>query len=230
METLAGAAAGFHILVEKPMAMHSGECTEMVKACEASGVTLAVAFYRRCYPSVLRAKELVDSGCLGKLKEIWINTQFPPSHRLDLMHFFAGDVAEVRLAEDGETLMGEFVSGGCLRMKLGWGEDGGPEQIRILGSEGELFIDDLKGGSLRCLGETERFEPLPWTHWGLIENFGHHLDGNVPLACSGAEGRKSTVLLDIVSTLEAGGEEKKVDYENPPDPDWMAAQGFRLLG
>ncbi len=229
-ECVAGARAGLHILVEKPMAMHSGEALQMVQACKAAGVTLAVAYYRRCYPSVLRAKSLLASGTLGKLNEIWINTQFPPSHRLDLMHFFGGDIASVRLDADGETLIGSFVEGGHLRMKLGWGEEGVPEQIRIQGEAGELWIDDLKGGSLICLGEREEFAPLPWTHWGLIENFGLHLAGEAELACSGEEGLKSTVLLDIVSTLSAGGEPMVVDYLNPPDPDWMKAEGFHLLG
>lgn len=239
-QTLAAAKAGKHVLVEKPMAMNSGECTEMVNACRDAGVILGVAYYRRCYPSILRAKALMDAGGIGSPTHIDINDQFPPSHRLDLMHFFGGAIAAIRSetrelpphshAAKGERLLGAFVNGATFSTNIGWHESGFPEQVRISGSDGEIFIDDLKGGSLTHNGARETFDPLPWTHWGLIENFGLHLRGEAPLACSGEEGRKSTVVLDVASTLEAGGDAKPIDYDHPPDPDWMKAQGFNLLG
>lgn len=239
-QTLAAAAAGKHVLVEKPMAMNSSECTEMVEACRQAGVTLGVAYYRRCYPSILRAKAILDDGGIGTLTHIDINDQFPPSHRLDLMHFFGGAIAAVRSetrdlpphshAEKGACLLGTFVDGAGFTTNIGWHESGFPEQVRLTGTDGDIFIDDLKGGSLTHNGKPETFPPLPWTHWGLIENFGLHLQGKAPLACSGEEGRKSTVVLDVASTLDADGDPVPIDYEHPPDPDWMKARGFKLLG
>ena len=232
-QTVAAARAGKHVLVEKPMAMHAGECAKMIEACSDAGVTLAVAYYRRGYPSILRARSLIDAGAIGGLKEIWINNQFPPSHRLDLVHFFAGDAATVRTEQvDGvDRLFGETRSGVRFTMDLGWAEvRGQSEQLRFTGDAGEIHIDDLKGGSLVCKGEREVFPALPWTHWGLVGNFGQALRGEAPLACDGVEGRKSTVVLDFVSALTPGTPAVAVDYDRPPDPDALRAAGLNLLG
>ncbi len=239
-QTLAAAKAGKHVLVEKPMAANTAECDQMISACREAGVVLAVAYYRRCYPSILRAKELLAQGRIGDMTHVDMNDQFPPSHRLDLMHFFGGDIASIRSetrelpphshAKKGERLLGSFRNTGTFSMNIGWHESGPPEQVRLTGTEGELWIEDLKGGHLFCNGVKETFAPLPWTHWGLIENFGHHLQGTAPIACSGEEGRKSTVVLDFASTLKADGDAVEIDYANPPDPDRMKAEDFRLLG
>lgn len=238
--TLAAAKAGMHVLVEKPMASSTAECDDMIAACREAGVVLGVAYYRRCYPSILRAKEILVSGGIGTLTHVDLNDQFPPSHRLDLIHFFGGELARIRSetrelppqshSTTGERLLGEYRNNGTCSMNIGWHESGPPEQVRITGTEGEIFIEDLKGGSLVWNGVRETFDPLPWTHWGLIENFGRHLQGEAALACSGDEGRKSTVVLDFASTLVVDGDWVAIDYDHPPDPDWMKAQGFNLLG
>lgn len=60
--TLAAAQRGWHVLCEKPMAARSGECTDMIEACRAAGVTLSVGHYKRFFPSSLQLREL----CKGK--------------------------------------------------------------------------------------------------------------------------------------------------------------------
>jgi hypothetical protein len=232
-QTLAAARAGKHVLVEKPMAMNTGECDRMIQACRENGVLLGVAYYRRCYPSILRAKSLLDQGVLGKLTHIWLNDTFPPSHRLDLVHFLAGDLREMQTRphpSGGAVLHGATRAGAALTMNLGWCETPGhTEQIRLTGERGELWIADLKQGSLRGMLH-EDVGGLPWTHWGLIENFGKALTENLPPVCTGVEGRKSTVLLDWVSTLEPGQPPQTIDYTNPPPPNPANAKGWNLLG
>src|SRR5713226_4770625 len=49
VQTIAAAEAGKHVLCEKPMAMDVGECDRMMAACQASHVTLSVAYYRHFY-------------------------------------------------------------------------------------------------------------------------------------------------------------------------------------
>jgi len=64
-QTVAAAEAGKHVLCEKPMAMNLAECDRMIAACGANGVSLGVAYYRRFYPVIMRAKQMVDSGEIG---------------------------------------------------------------------------------------------------------------------------------------------------------------------
>ena len=63
---LACAAAGTHVLVEKPMALTREQARRMVAACAAAGVKLAVSQQYRNFPHVKAASELLRSGALGK--------------------------------------------------------------------------------------------------------------------------------------------------------------------
>jgi UDP-N-acetylglucosamine 3-dehydrogenase len=63
---LAAAAAGKDIICEKPMARHLRDAQEMVAACEAAGVRLFPAHVVRFFPEYARAKEILDSGRLGR--------------------------------------------------------------------------------------------------------------------------------------------------------------------
>ena len=64
-QTLLAAAAGKHVLVEKPMAMDVEQCDQMIEACERAGVRLGVAYYRRFYPIVRRLEQLIRGGAIG---------------------------------------------------------------------------------------------------------------------------------------------------------------------
>ena len=65
-QTIQSLRAGKHVLCEKPMAMNEDESRSMVQTAEESGRTLGVAYYRRTYPKVQRAKQLLDAGVIGK--------------------------------------------------------------------------------------------------------------------------------------------------------------------
>jgi 1,5-anhydro-D-fructose reductase (1,5-anhydro-D-mannitol-forming) len=65
-QTVQSLRAGKHVLCEKPMAMNEAEARGMLQAAEESGKTLGVAYYRRCYPKVQRAKQLLASGAIGQ--------------------------------------------------------------------------------------------------------------------------------------------------------------------
>ena len=225
-QTIAAARAGKHVLVEKPMANDAGECREMIAACRQAGVILGVAYYRRCYPSMLRLKELLAR--IGRPRTIRINAEFPLSHRLDLVHFLFGDFGTVRAA--GTTLHAVTGNGVAAIMEIPWRETGAPETVKVVGDTGQIVVDDLKGGSLTGPGGRERLASLPATHWGLVENFVAHVNGAAALACDGGEGRKSSVILDLVSTLTPDGPEVAVDYPRPPRYDAVRAAGLRLLG
>jgi predicted dehydrogenase len=64
------AAAGKHVLCEKPMATSVAECQQMIDACRAHHVRLMIAYRKYFEPASLDLKMLVDSGKLGRLKII----------------------------------------------------------------------------------------------------------------------------------------------------------------
>ena len=63
--TLAAAAAGRHVLCEKPMARDRHEARRMVEACREAGVALAIAYRRRLFPQVVAANQLIADGAIG---------------------------------------------------------------------------------------------------------------------------------------------------------------------
>jgi predicted dehydrogenase len=107
--------AGKHVLCEKPMAMNQAEARSMLQAAKESGMMLGVAYYRRHYPKILRAKELLEAGAIGKpvvaelTNHMWLdgkegerNWLVDPakagggplfdvaSHRIDVLNFLFG--------------------------------------------------------------------------------------------------------------------------------------------
>jgi len=119
-QTIAALEAGKHVLCEKPMAMDYSEAQRMVDAAAASGRTFGVAYYRRTYPKVQRAKQLLAEGAIGKpvLAEISCHDWFDApdgfrgwlvdpkmagggplydigSHRIDLLNYLFGDPLRV---------------------------------------------------------------------------------------------------------------------------------------
>lgn len=67
---LTAARAGKHILCEKPFAMTVEHAREMVKACRDAGIVLRIAHQIRLDAAIVRAREIVQSGRLGRLAEI----------------------------------------------------------------------------------------------------------------------------------------------------------------
>ncbi len=62
----AAAAAGKHVVVEKPLAMNLAECDQMIQACRAAGVQLMYAEELCFAPKYVRLKRLIDEGAVGK--------------------------------------------------------------------------------------------------------------------------------------------------------------------
>jgi 1,5-anhydro-D-fructose reductase (1,5-anhydro-D-mannitol-forming) len=120
VQTIQSLRAGKHVLCEKPMAMNEAEARAMLDAATGSGKTLGVAYYRRTYPKVQRAKQLLEAGAIGKpvLAELTCHDWFDgkgdrswlvdpvkagggplydiASHRIDVLNFFFGQPQRVR--------------------------------------------------------------------------------------------------------------------------------------
>lgn len=60
------AAAGKHIVCEKPLCMNLAEADQMIEACRRAGVKLMYAEELCFAPKYLRLKQLLDEGALGR--------------------------------------------------------------------------------------------------------------------------------------------------------------------
>ena len=63
---IAVARQGLHVLVEKPLDVSTANADRLIAECEAAAVKLGVCFQDRVAPDILRLKELLESGRLGK--------------------------------------------------------------------------------------------------------------------------------------------------------------------
>jgi len=113
-QTIQALRAGRHVLCEKPMAMNEAEARTMLQTAGEAGRIFGVAYYRRAYPKVLRAKQLLEAGVIGKpvfaelTNHMWFDGTgargwlFDPakagggplfdiaSHRIDVLNFLFG--------------------------------------------------------------------------------------------------------------------------------------------
>ena len=64
--TLDAAAAGKHVVMEKPLCLNLAEADEMIDACRKAKVKLMYAEELCFTPKYVRLKQLLDSGALGK--------------------------------------------------------------------------------------------------------------------------------------------------------------------
>ena len=68
--TLAAAAAGKHVLCEKPLALTSAQARLMVEGCDHAGVKLMEAFMYRFHPMWVEVRRMVAEGAIGELLAI----------------------------------------------------------------------------------------------------------------------------------------------------------------
>jgi predicted dehydrogenase len=65
-QTIACLRAGKHVLCEKPTALNYTDAHSMVAAARAHRRLFAVAYYRRLYHKLLRARQLIAEGAIGQ--------------------------------------------------------------------------------------------------------------------------------------------------------------------
>ena len=63
----AAAAAGKHVLVEKPAAISVAEIDELAAVAAKTGALVRVGYNHRYHPALQKARELVDAGAVGPL-------------------------------------------------------------------------------------------------------------------------------------------------------------------
>jgi predicted dehydrogenase len=66
--TLRAAAAGKHVLCEKPMAISSAECRQMIDACRKANRKLMIAYRVQYEPTWNHCIDIISSGALGQME------------------------------------------------------------------------------------------------------------------------------------------------------------------
>ena len=75
--TIRAARAGKHVLCEKPLALSSAECDQMIAACRQANVLLMEAVMYRFHPRMIALKALVAHGELGEIHFLNAAFSFP---------------------------------------------------------------------------------------------------------------------------------------------------------
>jgi predicted dehydrogenase len=70
-QTIRAAAAGKHVLCEKPLANTVADCRRMVEACKQNHVYLMTAYRKYFEPGSVALKKLITSGKLGHLRHMF---------------------------------------------------------------------------------------------------------------------------------------------------------------
>ena len=103
--SIQAAAAGKHVLCEKPIGLSSLETAKLIQARDRYGVKIGEAFMARTHPQWLRAKAVVDSGELGDLRLM-----------VGAFSYFNRDAANIRNSVDAGG--GALMDIGCYPVTL----------------------------------------------------------------------------------------------------------------
>jgi UDP-N-acetyl-2-amino-2-deoxyglucuronate dehydrogenase len=143
--TIASLNAGFHVICEKPMAIKSEDCAQMISASKSANKRLFVVKQNRYNPAVAVLKQKLLAGDLGKIFSVQLNcfwnrneqyyktsdwkgtkaldggtlfTQF--SHFIDLLYWMVGDIDSVNGLSANYAHQGiiEFEDSGVLTVKF----------------------------------------------------------------------------------------------------------------
>lgn len=190
--TIAVARAGRHVVVEKPMALTLEDADAMISACDAAAVRLFVVKQNRFNVPVVKAREALDAGRLGKLvlgtvrvrwcrdqgyydQDAWRGTYAQDggvianqaSHHVDMLSWFMGPVESVH-ARGSLALVDIEAEDTCvatLKFRNG--------ALGIVEATGATRPKDLEG-SLSVLGaggtiEIGGFAVNEIRHWNFVE-------------------------------------------------------------
>ena len=97
--TLMAFANGKHVLCEKPLAVNGHELRLMTEAAREKGLFLMEALWTRFNPRLLKVREILDSGRLGKIKLLCSNfgdrKQYDPGNRFFSNELIGGSLLDM---------------------------------------------------------------------------------------------------------------------------------------
>jgi predicted dehydrogenase len=183
--TIAAAAAGKHVLCEKPLALDAGGAYAMWRAAADAGVVHQCGFNYRFVPAIRRARQLVEAGTLGELvhvrarylqswgwdapTDVWRFDRAQAgtgaigdlgTHIVDLIRYLAGEIeavsATVRTYVEGREVDDAFVA----TVELAGGAIGTLEASRLARGRVNQNTFELNGSAGSIAYDLERFDEL----------------------------------------------------------------------
>jgi len=158
--------AGKHVLVEKPLAMSSGDAESLIELAKQQGLVLMVGHIFEYHPAVREIKSLIDNGELGELYYIYstrvnlgrvqsdINALWSIApHDVSILHYLLGSVPESVSARGGTFLNGgvedvvflvlSFAGGVLGHVHASWLDPSKVRRMTVVGSRRMVIYDDV---------------------------------------------------------------------------------------
>lgn len=184
--TLAALEAGCHVMVEKPMAIDVGQCTEMIEAADRCDRQLMVAHTLHYFPTMRHLRELIGGGRIGEVVSAleqrcapYVSQSRPAwylhreakgmffnlgAHCIERLGWIMGAPVErvaARLSEEdgidlGGSVLLTYRDGRSALVSMSGYSGGEPPSVTVLGRTG--MIRGSFGSLEVCTGE--RFEPV----------------------------------------------------------------------
>ncbi|PPQ63799.1 hypothetical protein CVT24_009794 [Panaeolus cyanescens] len=142
--TMKALMAGKHVLNEKPSADTAEETRQMFELAEQKGLVLLDAYHYRFHPALQRAKEIILSKELGKIKNVDIKMEIP-----------AGIMKSNDIRFDYELGGGAMMDMGCYAMNcIRYMSSSDPTQV--LSAKAELYGQSPSSAGTTLEGKVDR--------------------------------------------------------------------------
>jgi len=158
--------AGKHVFVEKPLALTEEDGEHLVQLAEQRQLTLMVGHILHYHPAVIKLKELIGSGALGKIQYLYSNRlnigriraeenilwSFAP-HDVSVILMLLGEMPETVWASGGSYLQHkipdttlttlDFPSGVKAHIFVSWLHPVKEQKLVVVGDEKMAVFDDV---------------------------------------------------------------------------------------
>ncbi len=165
---VAALEAGKAVYLEKPMALSVEGCDRILETAWRTGSKLFIGHNMRYVPSILKMKEIIDSGLIGEIQSVWVRhfinygscyfrhwcarretcnglLQQKGAHDIDVIHWLAGGyttrvVGMGRLSVYNRTT-GRLAPGEAPDRKISW-DPGCWPPLELKGLDPDLNVED----------------------------------------------------------------------------------------
>lgn len=159
-------SAGKHVFVEKPLALTESEGQRLVELSDRNELTLMVGHILQYHPAIIRLKELVNSGELGKIQYLYSNRlnigkirseenilwSFAP-HDISTILMLLGEMPDTVYATSGSYLQKQipdttlttmdFPSGVKAHIFVSWLHPYKEQKLVVVGDKKMAVFDDV---------------------------------------------------------------------------------------